>query len=32
MYSTIAELFTNRRFIIPEFQRGYAWTLSQVED
>ncbi len=26
MYSTIAELFTDRRFIIPEFQRGYAWT------
>jgi hypothetical protein len=29
---TIAQLFSERLFIIPEYQRGYAWEVQQCQD
>lgn len=31
-YISLKEIFQNRRFIIPDYQRGYSWGLSQVND
>ncbi|MCK4642301.1 DUF262 domain-containing protein [bacterium] len=31
-YLNVESLFQDRRFVIPDYQRGYSWGISQIED